>query len=71
MPIHQKWRNPNQGRGAWGGGKWPAANLNNYFSATGCSIDLKPSCIFKFVRCLEVYKNKSINLDLGRTLEGL
>ena len=50
----------------WGGAKWPTANLNDYFSATECPIDLKPSCIFKFVRCLEVYeKNGSI-----WTLEG-
>ena len=28
-----------------GGGKWPTANLNNYGFATGCPIDLKPSCI--------------------------
>ena len=27
--------------------------------------------IFKFVRCLEVYKKKLINLDLGGTKEGL
>ena len=39
-----------------GGGKWPSANLNNYYSATGCPIDLKPSSIFKFVHCLAVYK---------------
>ena len=42
--------NPNHA----GGAKWPTANLNDYFSATECPIDLKPSCIFKFVRCLEV-----------------
>ena len=53
-----------------GGGKWPTANLNAYFSATGCPVDLKPSCIFKFVCCLEVYEKKLINLDLGGTLEG-
>ena len=41
-----------------GGAKWHTANLNAYFSATGCPIDLKPSCIFKFVRCLEVYEKK-------------
>ena len=34
--------NPNQA----GGAKWPKATLNDYFSATECSIDLKPSCIF-------------------------
>ena len=34
--------------------KWPAENLNNYFSATGCPIDLKPGCKLEFVRCLEV-----------------
>ena len=45
------------------------ANLNDYFFATECPIDLKPSCIFKFVHCLEVYQ-KMINLDLGGTLEG-
>ena len=50
--------------------KWPTANLNDYFSATECPIDLKPSCIFKFVRCLEVYK-ELINLDLGGALGGL
>ena len=50
--------------------KWPTANLNDYFSATECAIDLKLSCIFKFVRCLEVYEKKLINLDLGGTLEG-
>ena len=61
--------NPNHTVG--GGGKWPTANLNDYFSATECPIDLKPSCIFKFVRCLEVYKKKMISLDLGGTLEGL
>ena len=54
-----------------GGGKWPTANLNAYFSATGCPVDLKPSCIFKFVCCLEVYEKKLINLDHGGTLEGL
>ena len=42
-----------------GGGKWPAGNLNTYFSATECLIDLKPSCIFKFVLCLEVYQKKN------------
>ena len=41
-----------------GGAKWPTANLNDYFSATECPIDLKPSCIFKFVRCPEVYEKK-------------
>ena len=41
-----------------GGVKWPTANLNDYFSATECPIDLKPSCIFKFFRCLEVYEKK-------------
>ena len=50
---------------------WPTANLNDYFSATECPIDLKPSCIFKFVRCLEVYEKKLVNLDRGGTLEGL
>ena len=56
---------------AEGGAKWPTANLNDYCSATGCPIDLKPSCIFKFVRCPQVYEKKLINLDLGGTLEGL
>ena len=42
------------------------ANLNDYFFATECPIDLKPSCIFKFVRCHEVYKK---NGSIG-TLEG-
>ena len=37
-----------------GGGKWPKVNLNDYFSATECLIDLKPSYIFKFVRSLEL-----------------
>ena len=54
--------NPNQ---VWGA-KWAAENLNNYFSATGCPIDLKPNCIFKFVSCLEVYKRNVPIL----TLEG-
>ena len=54
-----------------GGAKWPTANLNDHFSATECPIDLKTSCIFKFVQCLKVYKTKLINLDLGGTLEGL
>ena len=49
----------------------PTANINDYSSATECLIDLKPSCICKFVRCLEVYKKKGVNLDLGGTLEGL
>ena len=53
------------------GGKWPTANLNNYFSATECPIDLKPKCIFQFARCLEVYEKKWTNLDLGGALEGL
>ena len=48
----------------WGGGP------NDYFSTTECAIDLNQSCIFKFVRFLEVHK-KLINLDLGGTLEGL
>ena len=52
-------------------GKWPTANLNDYISATECPIDLKPSCIFKFVRCLEVYEKQLVNFDLGGTLEGL
>ena len=47
------------------------ANLNEYYSTTECTIDLKPSCIFKFVHCLEVYEKKLINLDRGGTLEGL
>ena len=51
-----------------GGGKWPTANLNAYFSATGCPVDLKPSCIFKFV---EVYEKKLTYLDHGGTLKGL
>ena len=46
--------------------EWPTANLNNYFSATGCPIGLKPNCIFNFVCCLEVYKK---NLSIW-TLEG-
>ena len=37
-----------------GGDKY--ARSNNYFSGTECHIYLKPSCLFKFVRCLEVYK---------------
>ena len=45
--------NPNHVEGE-GGGKWPAANRNNYSSATECLIDLKPCCIFKFVHCLNV-----------------
>ena len=49
----------------------PAGNLNAYFSATECPIDLKPSCIFKFVCCLEVYEKRLLNLDRGGTLEGL
>ena len=53
------------------GAKWPAVNLNTYFSATGCPIELKPTWIFKFVCCLEVYEKKLINLDRGGTLEGL
>ena len=44
------------------GAKWPTANLNNYFYVTGCPIDLKQSCIFKFVPCLEVYKK---NVQFG------
>ena len=28
----------------------------NYSYATRCLIDLKPNCIFKFVRCLDVFK---------------
>ena len=51
--------NPTQG----GGSKWP--------TATDYPIDLKPSCIFKFVRCPEVYEKRLINLDRGGTLEGL
>ena len=58
--------NPNH---TGGGAKWPTANLNDYFSATECPIDLKPSCIFKFVRCLKVYEKKLTNLDRGGTLE--
>ena len=53
------------------GANWPTANLNDYFSATECPIDLKPSCVFKFICCLEAYQKKSITLDLGGTLEGL
>ena len=53
------------------GAKWPTTNLNDYFCATECQIDLKPSSIFKFVRFLEVYEKKLINLDRGWTLEGL
>ena len=45
--------NPNQ---VGGGAKWPTANQNNYSFATGCPIDLKPTCIFKFVHCIEEYK---------------
>ena len=48
-----------------GGG--PTTNLNDYFSATKYPIDLKPSCILKFVCCLQVYK-KMINLDPGGPL---
>ena len=54
-----------------GGAKWPTANLNDYCSATEYPIGLKPSCIFKFVRCPEVYEKKLIILDRGGTLEGL
>ena len=54
-----------------GGAKWPTANLNDYSSATKCPIDLKPSCIFKFARCPEVYEKKWANSDLEGTLEGL
>ena len=36
--------------------KKPAANQNNYFSATECLMDLRPNCVFKAVHCLEVYK---------------
>ena len=38
-----------------------------FFSATECPIDLKPCCIFKFVRCCESCK-KIINLDPGGLL---
>ena len=38
------------------GAKWPTVILNNYFSATECPIDLKPSYISKFVECREVCK---------------
>ena len=34
------------------------SNLNNYFSATECPIDLKPSCIFKFVPVFKPYLSK-------------
>ena len=52
--------------------KWPVANWNDFFSATNYyQIDLKPSCKFKFVRCLEVYLKKLINLDHEVTQEGL
>ena len=48
---------------AGGAGKWSTANLNNYFSATGCSIDLKPSCIFKFgYHLLQDYVNKGVTV---------
>ena len=53
-----------------GGAKWPTAYLIDYISATECPIGLKPSCIFKFVRCPEVYEKKLI-LDRGGTVEGL
>ena len=45
--------NPNH---TGGGGKWPTGNLNDYFSATECLMDLRPNCVFKAVHCLEVYK---------------
>ena len=50
-PTTENFFNPNQ---VGGGAKWPAGNLKNYFSATGCPIDLKPGCKFEFIRCLEV-----------------
>ena len=65
--LKNSYFNPNH----TGGAKWPTANLNDYFSATVCPIDLKPSCIFTFVRCPQVYEKKLITLDLGGTLEGL
>ena len=45
--------------------------VNDYISGTDCPIDLKPSCIFKFVNCPEVYIKILTNLDLEGTLEGL
>ena len=53
-----------------GGGKWPSANPNDNYSGTDCQINLKPSCIFKFVSCLEVYIKILIYLELEGTLEG-
>ena len=41
------------------------------FLATECPINLKPSCIFKFVGCLEVHEKKMINLDRGGNVGGL
>ena len=43
--------------------------VNDYISGTDCPIDLKPSCIFKFVNCPEVYIKILTNLDLEGTLE--
>ena len=42
--------NPNQA----GGGKYAHRFSNSYSSGTECRIDLKPGCIFEFIRCLEV-----------------
>ena len=49
--------NPNQ----VGGGKWPAENLNDYFSVTGCPIDLKPSPIAKLSSSWPVPVKSNLN----------
>ena len=53
------------------GGQKAQGKLYDYFSATECQINFKPSCIFKFVSCFEVYKKRLIILDFGGTLESL
>ena len=53
------------------GGRGLTANQNDFISGTNCPIDLKPSFIFMFVRCSDVYIKILTKLDLEGTLEGL
>ena len=55
MPFLETFKGSTYPNQAGGGAEWPTRNLDAYFSTTKCLIDLKPSCIFKFVRCHEVY----------------
>ena len=66
--ISHKYVSPNSCGGR--GRKHTPLSENRDYSGTKCTIDLKPGCKVKFVRCLETYLKELIILGHGGTLLG-